>query len=207
MAADSVVVVSGGAPLTAAALAAVPSGATVVAADAGLDHARAAGLEVSLAVGDFDSTGGELGDVRTERHPAEKDETDLELALDAALRLGPARLLVLSGVGSRLDHLLVELGLIAGEPLAEVKVDAVFDATTVHVVRGERRLKGRVGEPVSLVAMHGPATGITTEGLVYPLRGETLEAGSSRGISNVFAEPEVRIALGSGVLLALRPSA
>jgi thiamine pyrophosphokinase len=205
MAEDTVVVVSGAAPLTATGLAAVPPGAPVVAADAGVDHARAAGLAVALAVGDFDSVR-ELGDVPAERHPAEKDATDLELALDAALALDPRRLLVLSGAGLRIDHLLVELGLVAGPRLAAVEVDAVFDNTTVHVVRGERRFGARVGDVVSLVAMHGPAAAVTTEGLVYPLRAETLEAGSSRGISNVVAEPEVRISLESGVLLVLRPS-
>jgi thiamine pyrophosphokinase len=205
MAEDTVVVVSGAAPLTATGLAAVPPGAPVVAADAGVDHARAAGVAVSLAVGDFDSVR-ELGDVPAERHPAEKDATDLELALDAALALDPRRLLVLSGAGLRIDHLLVELGLVSGPRLGAVEVDAVFDRTTVHVVRAERRFGARVGDLVSLVAMHGPAVAVTTEGLVYPLRAETLEAGSSRGISNVVAEPEVRITLQSGVLLVLRPS-
>lgn len=200
----TVVVVSGAAPLTLAALAAVPPGAPVVAADSGVDHARAAGLDVALAVGDFDSVRA-LGEVPVERHPPDKDATDLELALRAALTLEPRRVVVVSGVGTRLDHLLAELGLLAAEPLAGVEVDAVFDATPVHVVRGERRLTGRVGELVSLVAMHGSAVGVTTEGLVYPLRGETLAAGSSRGVSNVFADPEARIAVERGVLLAVRP--
>jgi thiamine pyrophosphokinase len=189
--------------LTLAALAAVPPGAPVVAADAGVDHAQAAGLDIALAVGDFDSVAS-LGDVPAERHPPDKDATDLELALRAALTLEPRRLVVVSGVGARLDHLLAELALLAAELLAGVDVDAVFDATTVHVVRGERRLTGREGELVSLIPMHGPAAGVTTEGLVYPLRAETLEAGSSRGVSNVFAEPEVRIAVERGVLLAVR---
>jgi thiamine pyrophosphokinase len=59
---------------------------------------------------------------------------------------------------------------------------------------------------VSLVPMHGPAEGVTTEGLVYALRGETLNAGSSRGTSNVFADPEAAISVGRGVLLAVRPA-
>jgi thiamine pyrophosphokinase len=207
--AETVVVVSGSAPIRSDGVGLVPAGAPVVAADAGVDHARAAGLTVSLAVGDFDSISAEgaasLGVVEVERHPAEKDATDLELALDAALAFDPRRVLVLSGVGPRLDHLLVELGLIAAPRLAAVEVDAVFDSTHVHVVRSERQLTGQVGELVSLVPMHGSAVGVTTEGLVYQLRGETLEAGSSRGMSNVFAEPEARVLLEQGVLLAIRP--
>ena len=62
------------------------------------------------------------------------------------------------------------------------------------MIRGERTLVGEPGELISLFAVHGPASGVVTEGLVYPLRGETLEPGSSRGVSNVFAAREARIA-------------
>ena len=64
---------------------------------------------------------------------------------------------------------------------------------------------GRVGELISLFALNAPAMGIVTEGLAYPLSGETLVPGSSRGLSNVFTDPEARITLDGGVLLALRP--
>ena len=89
--------------------------------------------------------------------------------------------------------------------LAGVEVDAVLGDALAHVVRGERGLSGTEGELVSLFALNGPARGITTDGLLYPLRGETLVPGSSRGLSNVFTDPEARITLDSGVLLALRP--
>jgi thiamine pyrophosphokinase len=74
------------------------------------------------------------------------------------------------------------------------------------VVRGERGLVGAPGELVSLFALHGPAEGVSTDGLVYRLDGETLAPGSSRGLSNRFAAPEARIRVERGVLLAVRPS-
>jgi thiamine pyrophosphokinase len=186
----------------------LPSGVTVIAADSGAELAHELGLRVDLAVGDFDSISEEsLGAIaRIERHPVSKDATDLELALGAALALGPERILVLGGAGGRLDHLLGELLLLAGDAFAGVQVDAQLGAAAVHVVRGERLLVGEPGELISLFAVHGPARGVVTEGLVYPLHGETLEPGSSRGLSNVFAAPEARISLARGVLLAIRPS-
>jgi thiamine pyrophosphokinase len=60
---------------------------------------------------------------------------------------------------------------------------------------------------VTLLALGGPAVGVTTDGLEYPLAGETLTAGSSRGVSNVFAQPEVVVRVGRGVVLAVRPDA
>jgi thiamine pyrophosphokinase len=187
---------------------ALPPGATVIAADGGAELAGAFGLRVELAVGDFDSVSEDtLGSaVRVERHPAEKDATDLELALAAALRLGPERILVLGGAGGRLDHLLGGVLLLAADVFAGVRVDAQIGAAAVHVVRGERVLSGEPGELVSLFAVHGPASGVVTEGLVYPLCGETLEPGSSRGLSNVFAASKARVGLERGVLLAVRPS-
>jgi thiamine pyrophosphokinase len=202
----TVIVLSGGSGFPT--LAGLPVGATVIAADGGAELAQTLGLVVDLVVGDLDSISAETlaGIERVERHAAEKDATDLELALVAALRFEPEQVLVLGGGGGRLDHLLGGLLLLAAEPFAGVRVDAQFGAAAVHVVRGERTLYGEPGELISLFAVHGPAIRVVTDGLVYPLRGETLELGSSRGVSNVFAAPEARIALERGVLLAVRPS-
>jgi thiamine pyrophosphokinase len=208
---DTVVVFAGGLKPGVGALASVPIGALVIGADRGAEYALAFGLPVEVAVGDFDSITAaglvalERAGVRIERHPVAKDATDLELALDAALALGPRRILVVGGGGGRLDHLLGELSLLASDAYAGVVLDAVVGRATVNVVRGQRSLVGRVGEVVSLLALHGPAVGVATEGLVYPLRGEMLAPGSSRGISNVFAAEQARVSLESGALLAVRP--
>ena len=189
----------------------LPPGAPVVAADGGVDAALALGLEVAVAVGDFDSVtddglaAAESAGARVERHPAEKDETDLELALDAALELRADRIVVVGSAGGRLDHLLAGLLQLGAERYAGVEVDAFLGGASAHVVRGERVLAGVPGELISLLPLHGPATQVVTTGLAYPLRSETLEPGSSRGVSNVFAEPTARIAVGGGVLAAIRP--
>jgi thiamine pyrophosphokinase len=207
----TVIVVSGGgrprAPL------ALPDARAVVAADGGLEHARALGLRVDLAVGDFDSATREAVEAaqatgaRVERHPEEKDATDLELALEAARSFSPRRILVLGGDDGRLDHLLSALLTLAADSLSGFQVDGVFGAASVHVVRGERTLNGDPGELVSLLAVGGPAEDVTTTGLRFPLVGETLLPGSSRGVSNVFATADAQIAVGRGVLLAVRPGA
>ena len=205
------VVVAGGGPLSARAAGAVPRGAVVIAADEGLDHARALGLEVALAVGDFDSASpeavanAEAAGTRIERHPAEKDATDLELALDAASLLSPSQILVLAPRGGRFDHELAGLLVLASDRYTDSEIDALVGKAHVHVVRSARALVGEAGELVSLLAVNGPAEGVTTDGLVYPLRGETLEPGSTRGVSNVFATESARVEVGRGVVLAIRP--
>jgi thiamine pyrophosphokinase len=95
--------------------------------------------------------------------------------------------------------------LIAAPRYAGVEIDARIGRSLTHVVRDERTLRGTPGELVSLLPVHGPAAGVSTEGLVYPLEGETLEPGSTRGVSNVLAAATARVTVGSGTLLALRP--
>ena len=156
MSEELVVVVSGGAPPDLRAISAVPLGVPVIAADRGLEHALALGLEVTVAVGDFDSASPEAVDVaeasgtRIDRHPAEKDATDLELALDVAAAMSPERILVLAGSGGRLDHELATLLLLASQRYADIQVDAVIGEAHVHVIRSARSLEGAPGELVTL---------------------------------------------------------
>lgn len=200
-----VVVAAGEGPVVA-----VPEG-TVIAADGGLARAESLGLEVAIAVGDFDSADAEAvrraeaRGTRVLRFPAAKDETDLEIALGHALDLRPDRIVVVASAGGRLDHLLGACLALGDSSLARVQVDALIGEAEVSVVRGSRTIQGTVGGLLSLLPIHGPAEGVRTTGLRYPLDGETLRAGSSRGVSNVFAEEEATVSLERGVLLAVRP--
>lgn len=199
---DTVVVLAGG---PAPAPVEIPDGALVIAADSGAELAPA---RVDRAIGDFDSisapTLASLAHV--ERHPAAKEATDLELALDAALREEPRRVLVVGSASGRLDHLLGSLLLLASERYAAVQLDAQLGEAAVHVIRGTRTLLGVPGELVSLFALHGPALGVTALGFRYPLDGETLEPGSSRGTSNELAAAEATVTVADGVVLAVRPT-
>jgi thiamine pyrophosphokinase len=207
---STIIVVASGAPHSTVR-GRLPTDAVVVAADGGVDTALALGLDVSVAVGDFDSVSSEglaaveAGGAQIERHPAAKDATDLELALDRAVALGAERIVVVGADNGRIDHLLEGLLLLGSPQYAGVVLDALLGPATAYVVRDRRTLAGVPGELVSLLPLHGPAEGVVTEGLVYPLRGETLHPGSSRGASNVFAEPSATITVTGGVLVALRP--
>ena len=183
----------------------IPDGAMVIAADGGAD----AGMHVDLAVGDFDSVSSEtLATIdRVEPYPPEKDATDLELAMEAALREGASRMLVVGSDGGRFDHLVGSVLLLASEKWAGVEVDALLGDARVHVVRGSRSFTGEAGELVSLLAVGGRAEGVTTEGLAYPLAGDSLEPGSSRGVSNLFASHQASVTVERGVVLVVRPGA
>lgn len=182
----------------------------VVAADGGLGQAARLGLRVDLLVGDLDSAlpedveRFERGGGQVERHPPDKDATDLELAMQACVDRGATRVVVAAGVLGRLDHVLGNALVLASPRWSAVQVDAVFGAARAHVIRGMRELDGVPAELISLFALGDRALGVTTSGLRWELHDDVLEPGSGLGISNEFTTGSATIALGSGVILAVR---
>jgi len=191
------------------ALAGLPPADLVIAADSGLDHALALGVAVDVIVGDLDSAEPAAIDTAVaagalvERHPEAKDATDLELALVAARTRGCARVVVVGGHGGRVDHFLANALLLASPEFADLQVEARLGDAQVFVVRREHEIHGEVGSLCTLLPLGGAASGVRTEGLRFPLCGETLEPGSTRGVSNEFLVPMARVSLDDGALLAI----
>jgi thiamine pyrophosphokinase len=210
----AVIVAGGGAPaVTRDALGDLGDDPLVVAADEGLVHAAALGLDVAAVVGDMDSVdpaalaAAEAAGTGVARHPVAKDATDLDLALDVALGERPSRLVVVTGRGDRDDHALAVALSLSAPGRTDVPVEAWIGPAHLWVVRAgrARRLAGRRGDLVSLLPVHGPARRVTTEGLHYPLTAEDLPAGSSRGVSNQWTGDEATVRLDEGVLVAIAP--
>ena len=208
---STAVVFAGGDPPARTALRDVPAVDLVIAADSGLAHARALGVGVDLVVGDLDSVDRADLDAAVaagavvERHPTAKDATDLELALLAARDRGAAEIVVVGGHGGRLDHFLGNVLLLGAAELSGVRVWARLADATVMVVRDHAELAGSPGSLCSLLPVGGPAEGVRTERLRFPLERETLFPGSTRGVSNEFLAPTAAVTLERGVLLAVVP--
>jgi thiamine pyrophosphokinase len=93
--------------------------------------------------------------------------------------------------------------------VGDTTVEAWVGAAHLQARRGPGRIElwGRPGEYVSLVPIGGDVDGVTTAGLRYPLHGEPLRSGSTRGISNEFATAAACVALERGTLLVITPHA
>lgn len=206
-----ILILAGGDPLPSSVVAEIPSKALVIAADSGLDHALALGLDVHLRVGDFDSVSEAAMDryaaAPEERWPADKDATDLEIAMDAAMQRGADRVLVVGGHGGRLDHLLGNAALIASPRYATIEVSWLAGTSRVTVVRRRAEIRGRRGELVSLIPTGGDAGGVSTSGLRWDLEDAVLPFGTSRGVSNVMTDEVAPIRVESGTLLVVQPEA
>lgn len=203
----TVLVVTGGDPVPSGVAAGLPHADLVVAADSGLDHARALGLKPDVVVGDFDSVTAEAlraFEGPLERHPVEKDATDLELALRLAVSRNPERIVVVGGHGGRLDHFLANALVLTTVPEG-IDVEWRAGPATIHLVREALSIVGHPGSYVSLVPVGGDARGVRTSGLKWPLDDEDLPSGGTRGVSNQFAASEAVVSVRSGSLLVVIP--
>ena len=197
--------------------------AHVVAADGGVRHATAFGLTVDRWVGDGDSTTPEelealaAAGVTIDRVAVDKDESDTELALLAAVAAGGDPVTILGGLGGvRVDHAISNVALLQ-HPVLEHRAVRLYDEAGARLsllvgsahrgLPGTRELIGRVGDLVSLVPLGESARDVETHGLRYPLVGETLVLGRARGLSNVRTSPVARISVGSGRLLVIETPA
>jgi thiamine pyrophosphokinase len=184
--------------------------ALVIAADSGARHAAPLGLRIDLAIGDFDSLdAGELAGLaaagaRVERHPPEKDATDTELALLAAIAAGATEIAILAAWGGRADQALGTALLLAHPRVAAAGVRLeILDATSrIRLLRATERLelRGAPGSVVSLLPLGGDAT-VSAEGLRWPLDRATLRAGESRGLSNLVVGALATVRVHQGALL------
>ena len=172
----------------------------VVCADRGAAHCRKAGVPVDLLVGDLDSLDPRLAaelehqGVECLLSPVEKDETDGQLALDAALEHGADEAVLLAATGGRLDHLLGNLQLLLRAGKRGVNARLLDGVTTARVVTGSVELAGFPGLTVSLLPAEGQVSVRYLGGLQYgstePL---ALPWDGPVGVSNRMTEPVARL--------------
>ena len=182
---------------------------TLFAADGGSRHALALGLVPSVVIGDLDSLSTEdrrqleQAGTRFQEHPRDKDQTDLELALDYVFENGFHSIRILGGLGGRLDQTLGNLALLSDPRLAAVDIRLDDGLEETFFVRQRAEVEGKVGEIVSLLPWGGEVSGVTTTGLRWPLHAESLFPDRTRGISNELTAEAATITIQSGLLLVV----
>ncbi len=181
----------------------------IIAADGGAVHCRALGLRPHVVIGDFDSLAPadlaalEAAGAQVVRHPARKDQTDLELALRWAVAEGADDIVVLAALGGRWDQTLANLLLPALPGLNRARLRLVDGTQQIYLIQDEARIEGAPGDIVSLIPISGAARGVTTAGLEYPLDRGTLPFGSTLGISNQLVGATARVTVEEGTVLCV----
>jgi thiamine pyrophosphokinase len=181
----------------------------LVAVDGGLRHVLALGLPPRLLIGDLDSVTSEqiaamtARGVEVRRFAPRKDETDLQLAVQAVHEAGYRQVLLVAALGGRLDHTLGNLYLLTDPALADCEVRLDDGVEEVFLIRETGEVKGMAGDLVSLLPVEESASGVTTAGLEYPLRAEVLWRHQPRGVSNVMLGEKAGISVTDGTLFCI----
>jgi thiamine pyrophosphokinase len=185
----------------------VQPGDVVICADGGTRHALDLGLAPSLIIGDLDSLDSkdrarlERPGVSLRNYPHDKDETDLELAMREARKQQPSAIVIVGALGSRLDHTLGNLSILSDPDLAATDCRLDDGIEEAFFCRERSQVCGHAGDLVSLVPWGVVVTGVSTDGLRWPLRGESLRPDRTRGISNELLTGNAEVQIEEGLLL------
>jgi thiamine pyrophosphokinase len=181
----------------------------LVCADGGAHNAMRLGLRPEIVVGDLDSLDAhekerlQAAGCRFVVHPRAKDETDLELALLFARSEGARTITIIGALGNRPDHTLANLMLMTDVRFSDIDIRISAAGWEIWIVRTSLTVVGKAGDTVSLLPVTARVAGVETDGLEYPLRGETLLRGPARGVSNVMLGDKAQVRLRHGVLIVM----
>lgn len=182
----------------------------VLAADGGAGYALEAGIVPDLVVGDMDSLGEDLArqveerGASLERYPVRKDKMDGHLAVLAARERGATEAYLLCAAGGKFGALFAVPHILLAAERTGLRATVVADWGRMFVVEaGSRKLEGAPQDSVSIFPHSGLASGVTLEGLCYPLVDARLEPGDTLGFHNELIGREARISVREGALLVV----
>lgn len=182
----------------------------VICSDGGSIYAYKEGIVPDLIVGDFDSISKEVYNhfklLGTEFYefPKDKDYTDTELCIDCAIDRGAKIITIVSGLGSRIDHSLINIGLLYKILKSKLKGYIATDDAYIYLCDDKIKLEGKKGDTLSLIPLTMEVNGIVTAGLKYPLDNGSISIGQSIGVSNEFLSKECSIQVKEGILIIVK---
>lgn len=183
----------------------------IIAVDGGTNHCNRIGVQPDAIIGDMDSLPADkLEDYQSRGveiilHPEEKDATDLELALDYAVKKNPSRIIIWGGIGTRWDMSTSNIMLLTLSKYQDFNILMEDEYQRAFIVKRNQDfvLSGVSGAKVSLIPLCDDVTRITTTGLKYALNSDSLYFGRTRGVSNVFDATQATVYYTEGILLCV----
>ncbi len=184
-----------------------------IAADGGYLHARRLGEKIDLLVGDLDSLGSaaaaevEAAGGEVLRVPAEKDETDTQLAVHEAVKRGADEIVIIGGLSGRLDHTLSNLAIL--ESLWEHHIGAyiVDGRNRARFVKNDSLLLANEGyRYLSLIAVDEVCRGVSVEGCRYPLENAKLHRKNQYAVSNEMTGVAALVSVKKGRMYVIESS-
>lgn len=177
----------------------------IICADGGANKARPFGIIPHLIIGDLDSITQKTRQYYSSVpiiHIADQNSTDLEKALNYLLTNKFSSAVIIGATGDRPDHTMANFSILL-KYHKKIALQSIDELCTIEVVQKRIQFPAKIGQQISIVPM-GYCSGITTHGLKYPLKNESLEPGVREGSSNEAVNPTVKISLKKGPLLLFK---
>ncbi|OUQ58861.1 thiamine diphosphokinase [Tyzzerella sp. An114] len=182
----------------------------IICCDRGLLHADRLEVKPDYIVGDFDSVADTLlkeyreKNFDIEEYPSHKNYTDLELGINIAIEKGADDIIIMGGIGSRIDHTFGNMHLLYMLLKKNIKACLINEHNYITLTNSKLKLKGDKGETVSVLPFMGDAFGVTLKGFEYPLNDATMKCGESLGVSNVVVDDEAFVEVKEGCLAVMK---
>lgn len=174
----------------------------IICADSGYDRAIKYGLSPDIIIGDMDSVKADFSSENTIVYPSRKDYTDSELVLDYAISNGFDKILMFGMTGTRMDHTYANISLLLKCRNADVVI--IDENNEIRMLFDEIKIKGKIGDTVSILPFSSDLVGVTSKGLEYSLNNSTVKIGTSLGVSNKMTEEACTIEIKEGIALVIR---
>lgn len=205
-----VLIFSGG-NLNTWALSSIKEEDYIIGVDRGAYFLCLNGIEMDIAIGDFDSvTNDEKGHITSNTKEIiscdafDKNESDTEMAFNYALKKQPNEILLFGVLGTRFDHSIANIQLLYSGLAAGIDCKIVDEWNEIQLVSSQLVIHKNRFNNVSLLPLTSEVNGITLEGFLYPLTDATIRIGESIGISNILKGEVGKITVKSGILQVIK---
>ena len=184
----------------------------IICADKGYTYAKSAKITPNILIGDFDSLNIDLpDDINIVHYPSEKDDTDTMLCLKYALDRDFEEIVLIGGIGGRIDHTIANIQAMAytldnwqGNDRYQKRISMIDDKNWIIMLKNNAiSLTGHEGQLLSIASFTNESKKVSTTGLHWNLREATLANTFPLGVSNFFKDTKVTISVGDGILLVI----
>ena len=178
----------------------------VICADVAYLAAKKEQIEPDIIIGDFDHGKNDAPASSTAkwiRVPSEKDDTDTMLCVKYALEKGADEIVIVGGIGGRLDHTFANLQTLAYIEKQGARAKLITEDNEAFLISSETHIEKRNGWYLSVFAYNGICCGVTIQGTKYEVSDVSLDSSFPLGVSNEFAAQKAIITVKQGELLVI----
>ncbi|MFB5663328.1 thiamine diphosphokinase [Alteribacillus sp. HJP-4] len=185
----------------------------LIGVDRGAHRLIMNGFYPDIALGDFDSVSKEELITIQENSKqvmqcdaVNKNQSDMELGLEAAAGLPFSKVLAFGALGSRFDHSLTNIFLLERALELGLRLELQNNTNIIQLTDSSLNINANSYPYVSLLPLSEIVEGVSIKGFYYPLENATLKRSSSLGVSNKMIEKTAAVFVKKGRLLVIQSS-